>query len=102
MSAEAFPLPWPEGWPRTLEWKQDSHSRFGGKTHGLTMGCTRDQLVAVLSRLGAKSVVISTNVAFRQDGLPHANQKAIADLGVAVNFPTEGHATSDGPRSLQY
>ena len=86
MTVEAFPLHWPEGWPRTPEWKRESDGRFGGKTYGLTMGRTRDQLVAELQRLGVKSVVISTNVALRQDGLPYANQKAIADPGVAVYF----------------
>ncbi|MGY3617394.1 hypothetical protein [Bradyrhizobium sp. USDA 10063] len=91
MSPEAFPLPWREGWPRAFEWKRDSDSRFGGKTRGPTMGCTRDQLVAELWRQGAKSVVISTNVAFREDGLPSADQKAIADLGAAVYFRTEGY-----------
>jgi hypothetical protein len=86
MSAEAFPLQWPEGWPRTAPHRRESDNRFGGKVYGLNMGRTRDQLIAELQRLGAGSVVISTNVALRNDGLPYATQKQISDPGVAVYF----------------
>lgn len=86
MSAEAFPLYWPEGWPRTSEWKRESDSKFGGKVYGLTMGRARDQLFDELKRLGAKNIVVSSNVALRNDGLPYATQKQIADPGVAVYF----------------
>ena len=86
MSAEAYPLAWPDGWPRTPDWKRESDQRFGGKVYGLMPGRVRDQLVDELGRLGAKNVVISTNVALRQDGLPYASQKAISDPGVAVYF----------------
>ena len=85
MSAEAFPLYWPEGWPRTTDWKRESDNRFGG-ANKLMMGKARDQLSAELQRLGAGSIVISTNVALRNDGLPYATQKQIADPGVAVYF----------------
>lgn len=86
MSAEAYPLQWPDGWPRTGQYRRESDSRFGGKVYGLNMGRTRDQLIDELQRLGAASVVISTNVALRNDGLPYATQKQIADPGVAVYF----------------
>lgn len=86
MSAEAFPLYWPEGWPRTADWKRESDSKFGGKVYGLTMGRARDQLFDELKRLGAKNIVVSSNVALRNDGLPYATQKQIADPGVAVYF----------------
>lgn len=90
MSAEAFPLQWPDGWPRTPDWKRESDNRFGGKVYGLQPGRVRDQLVEELGRLGAKNVVISTNIALRQDGLPYANQRAVADPGVAVYFTLKG------------
>ena len=86
MSAEAYPLQWPDGWPRTPDYKRESDNRFGGKVYGLTMGRARDHLLAELERLGAKSVVISTNVALRGDGLPYATQRQITDPGVAVYF----------------
>lgn len=87
MSADAFPLQWPEGWPRTQDWKRESDKRFAGSTYGvLTLGRTRDQLIAELKLLGAKNVVISTNIALRNDGLPYSQQKRIDDPGVAVYF----------------
>lgn len=93
MSAEAFPLQWPDGWPRTADWKRESDSRFGSSVYrGLTMGRTRDQLSIELQRLGAKNAVISTNVALRSDGLPYATQKQISDPGVAVYFTLKGRA----------
>lgn len=86
MGAEAFPLQWPEGWPRTPSWKRESDNRFGGKVYGLTMGRARDQLIAELQRMGAGSVVISTNVELRLDGLPYSKQKLLDEPGVAVYF----------------
>lgn len=90
MSAEAYPLQWPDGWPRTPDYKRESDSRFTGRVYGLAPGRVRDQLVDELGRLGAQNVVISTNVALRQDGLPYANQKAVGDPGVAVYFTLKG------------
>jgi hypothetical protein len=75
MSAEAYPLQWPDGWPRTAYGKRESDSRFDGKVYGLTMGRARDQLIAELQRPGAGGVVISSNVQLRQDGLPYSDQR---------------------------
>jgi hypothetical protein len=50
------------------------------------MGRARDQLVDELCRLGATNVIVSTNVALRQDGLPYADNRQIADPGIAVYF----------------
>lgn len=90
--AEAFPLQWPDGWPRTSDWKRESDNKFGGKVYGLTMGRARDQLIDELKRLGARNPVISSNVALRQDGLPYAVQKQLSDPGVAVYFTIKGRA----------
>jgi hypothetical protein len=54
------------------------------------MGRARDQLVDELHRLGAQSIIISTNVSLRQDGLPKADDRQIADPGVAVYFTWKG------------
>lgn len=86
MSAEAYPLQWPDGWPRTPSHRRESDSKFGGKVYGLTMGRARDQLVAELQRLGAREVVLSSNVALRRDGLPYSEQRRLDDPGVAVYF----------------
>ena len=50
------------------------------------MGRARDQLLRELELLGARDVVISSNVALRRDGLPYADQRRIEDPGVAVYF----------------
>ena len=86
MSVEAFPLQWPDGWPRTVPLRRESDRRFGSQLYGLTMGRTRDQLLAELKLLGAKDVVISSNVRLRLDGLPYSDQRRLDDPGVAVYF----------------
>lgn len=85
---EAFPLQWPNGWPRTLQYKRDSDRRFRGSVYGnVSIGRTRDQLLAELCQLGAVDVVISSNLPLRLDGLPYANATpAGGDPGVAVYF----------------
>lgn len=90
MSAEAFPLQWPEGWPRTSSHKRESDRRFAGSVYGLNMGRARDQLIAEIERMGARNVVLSTNVALRGDGLPYAQQRRIDDPGVAIYFTLKG------------
>ena len=72
MSAEAFPLQWPAGWPGLIPGYRESDRRFRGATYGeLTIGRTRDQLLNELKLLGARDVVISSNLQLRQDGLPY-------------------------------
>lgn len=68
----AYPLQWPEGWPRTPYGARETDARFRGPTYGLTFGRARDQMLAELELLGAKNVVISSNLELRQDGLPYA------------------------------
>lgn len=86
----AFPLQWPDGWKRTPEHMRESDRRFTGNAYGLTMARSRDLLVRELNLLGAKNVVISTNVALRQDGLPLAMRQRIADPGAAIYFTLKG------------
>lgn len=81
-SAEAFPLCWPAAWPRA---KRRETSQFG-----LSFGDARDHLLAELSRMGAKSIILSTNVPLRRDGLPYATFREPADPGVAVYFQWHG------------
>jgi hypothetical protein len=83
---EAFPLQWPDGWPRTAFNLRQSDKKFGGHVYGLTMGRARDQLLSELRMLGARDVVVSSNVPLRRDGLPYSDQRRIEDPGVAVYF----------------
>lgn len=76
---EAYPLYWPEGWPRT---ERRQHSRF--EPHGLAAETAK--IRNELSLLGARHVVVSTNIELRRDGLPYSNQRRPDDPGVAVYF----------------
>ena len=90
---EAFPLAWPQGWPRTPAARREN-SRFARATHARSQ--TIQQLQDELRRLGATNVVISSNVPLRQDGMPYANQigKSYDDPGVAVYFKLKGKPLS--------
>jgi hypothetical protein len=80
---EAYPLHWPDGWKRT---RNPERSRF--KTG---FGDARQYLFDELSRMGARGIVLSTNVALRNDGMPRANTApAGGDHGVAVYFERRG------------
>ena len=92
---EAYPLRWPEGWPRIPSYRRENDNRFGngtrtaeGITMGrrLTVGRARDQLMEELRRLGATEIVVSTNVPVKADGLLYADNKRLDDPGIAVYF----------------
>lgn len=91
MSAEAFPLQWPEGWPRTPHHKRGP-SRFGKNLGFNQIGKLQNEL----RLLGARNVVISSNVPLRQDGLPYASEtkRRYDDPGVAVYFLLKGKTLS--------
>lgn len=80
MSAEAYPLYWPEGWPRAKRRQQAKYQTLFGRA--------RDHLLHELRLMGATSVVLSSNVPLRRDGLPYADfaRARIDDPGVAVYF----------------
>jgi len=80
---EAYPLKWPDGWPRA-KWRE-SDSRFGGSGR-ITVGRARDLLMGELRRLGATDIVVSTNVPVKADGLLYADNKRLDDPGIAVYF----------------
>lgn len=82
-NATRYPLSWPVGRPRTA-----SPQRSAFKCPGF--GQVRDELLAELRRLGAVSVILSTNLRLRGDGLPYAEQRQPADAGVAVYFELKG------------
>ena len=83
VSAEdAWPLTWPAGQERTaINLRRDA--RFQ-----VTIGRARDGLLYELRALGARYVILSTNVPLRRDGLFYADAKAPepSDPGVAVYF----------------
>lgn len=79
---DAFPLAWPQGWPRT---RNPQLSRFEA-----SFATTRDSLFKQIKMLGGTHIVLSTNVALRRDGLPLAGQRQPTDKGVAVYFLRRG------------
>src|SRR5262249_10162984 len=83
---EAYPLKWPEGWPRTPAHARENDNRFHGKYGRLSVGRARDQLMDELRLLGATDIVVSTNVPVKADGLLYADNKRLDDPGIAVYF----------------
>lgn len=81
--AEAYPLHWPIGWPRT---RSPQASRFDVSSFAVV----RDNLFREIKLLGGTHIVLSTNVPLRQDGIPYANMRQPQDRGVAVYFLRRG------------
>lgn len=95
MTIPAYPLTWPEGWPRT----NDLHrirARFGRKgqaSYGswqtknqLSIAQAVDRVRGELRRMNVddEDLVISTDLRTRLDGLPYSNQREPEDPGAAV------------------
>lgn len=80
---QAYPLAWPEGWPRTPPDDRRSSSNFS-----TTLDKARRQLMEELGRLKASNVVISSWLPLRADGFPRSDiaRYKIEDPGVAVYF----------------
>ena len=76
----AYPLSWPFGWKRT---RYPDESRFGRKSFAEGRD---DLLYEIEERLKGHSVVLSTNIELRLDGLPYGNRAQPDDKGVAVYF----------------
>lgn len=85
----AYPLAWPAGWPRTTSSRRSQFGR-GSRAATLTVARARRDAISELRRLGASSIVISSNVELRLDGLPYSNRRAPDDPGVAVYFLRAG------------
>lgn len=82
-SITAHPLTWPVGWKRT---GYRTRSRYGDRS----VAGARAELVGELRLMGAKDVVISSNLELRNDGMPRSGQRQPTDPGVAVYFKRKG------------
>ena len=79
MSAiDAFPLAWPLGWKRSAAGVRKP------APYKVTMAQARDELLRSLRLLGARDIVISSEVPVRRDGIPYSNYLEPEDPGVAV------------------
>jgi hypothetical protein len=84
-STRAYPLYWPEGWPRTQSW-QIKQARFGD--HSIAKG--RRVLADQVRLFGGSDLIISSNIELKLDGLPKSNQSQPSDRGVAIFFKRDG------------
>jgi hypothetical protein len=95
VSDKRYPLSWPVGWPRTPVYRRTG-ATFGQRASDgfskakVTMLKAIARLQGELDRLGAGSVVLSTNIELRLDGLPRADRSRPMDSGVAVYFQLKG------------
>ena len=92
---QAYPLQWPEGWPRTNPYCREAGDKFkrggsGGRSARPTIAATRTELANELELLGARHIVLSSNVELRLDGQPYSNRRAPEDPGIAVYFTLDG------------
>lgn len=83
--AETFPLDWPLGYKKTAQRKR---SLFKPQTPDVV----QEQAYKELRLLGAKKVVISSNIPLRKDGRMFAEYltKKIDDPGIAIYFHFDG------------
>jgi hypothetical protein len=88
----AYPLSWPEGWPRVPGFSR-ANSPFGG-WEGHSMAKATGFLQQELDRLKATDAILSTNVKVRLDGMPYSGFTQPADVGAAVYFKLKGKAVS--------
>ncbi len=84
-----YPLAWPTGWQRTPTYSR-RRAAFRTRASALTVSAALSRLTGELRRLGAGSVIISTNMRLRQDGLPYSTDRPPEDVGVAVYFVLKG------------
>lgn len=100
MPATAYPLAWPEGWPRA---KSRKYGHFGKVTQkpnqswksksDLSIADAVKRIRVELDRLRVDTtndMVISTNLALRLDGLPRSDQREPNDPGAAVYWQRPG------------
>lgn len=96
---QAYPLTWPHGWKRTPT-HQIAPAKFGKRTitdgrsyatlKGLSVADATTQIMAELSRLRARDIVLSTNVRVTSYGTPRSGDREPDDRGVAVYFTMAG------------
>lgn len=87
MTITAHPLHWPAGWKRT-EPGYIEISRFRDRTIAKARIYVADQV----RLMGGESLVVSSNIELRNDGLPRSGQKQPVDRGVAVYFIRKGRS----------
>jgi hypothetical protein len=80
---DAYPLSWPTGW------KQTAFHRRKQSRYQVSRAKARDDLFRELRLLGARNVVLSTNIPTNRNGIPYATGAQPDNPGVAVYW-TQG------------
>src|SRR3546814_19176946 len=97
----SYPLHWPASWPRA---RGRSEAKFGQKdyskayqtTKRVTIATALDRLEAELTRLGARGIILSSNLERTLSGAPRSGQADPADPGVAVYRSEERRVGEEG------
>lgn len=87
---EKYPLQWPQSYPRT---KWNEKSRFGNVSFAQARDGLFHELELLLDYQERKTIVLSTNIPLRLDGVPYSGYKQPDDKGVAVYFQYKKEAT---------
>lgn len=94
----AYPLHWPEGWPRSraqdrfranFNSRRDTGASYRTKRQ-LTVNEGTTRVLDALRKIGVGdwNVIVSTNMPVRSDGLPYSNRREPEDCGAAVYWRT--------------
>jgi hypothetical protein len=86
-STRAYPLYWPESWPRT-ESNKIKRAQFKDRS----VFVARKELEFEVRRFGGRDLIISSNLELKLDGTPRSNQRQPTDKGVAVFFERKGES----------
>lgn len=89
---EAYPLAWPEGWPRTPIGKRaDGRRRFQRPGQGdWGFRDAHSALMDEIARHGGRMIVVSTNRPLGKRGAPLSSVRIPEDDGVAIYFTRAG------------
>lgn len=79
---QAFPLHWPTGWPRARARKAAPFK--------VSPSQARKEMMIEITRLGATSIVVSTDQPLNRDGSVSLGRRPAGDPGVAVYFKRKG------------
>jgi len=94
-----YPLSWPAAWPRARSRGEAKFSRSVSNNEGysdkkpLTMAIARQRLQAEIDRLGAREILLSSNVELNLNGDPRGDRSRPSDPGVALYFKLKGKDT---------
>lgn len=81
----SYPICWPPGKVRIPSGRRRS-SQFKARAFGQI----REELLTELNRMGAREVIVSSDIPSRDDGLPYAEFREPRDPGMAVYFKRRG------------